>query len=304
MTTGLADWTQTIVAAVPELASVKHSVENELLASAVFDAANRLRLLPDDAVFIGETALRLCHGSPRFSEGLDFHTPAFAPRRLDRDALRQELERVIGCEVAVSTPMSANRATLARISAILPDRKRTERRPRTRIDLGAGKQLDARPTIVNLKMAGGVLPGMGDVGDSFSFPVSSREELLVDKHLALVGRARRIKHRDLFDILWLHSQGVAFDADMLAAKLNPEVKASFVGVLRQRAAAGKVSIRSGEYRAEMERFLPGNSNWLFEDARRRDGMAGGFETLVLDNARSLEVALGAATVPVTRDRSG
>lgn len=41
----------------------------------------------------------------------------------------------------------------------------------------------------------------------------------------------------------------------------------------------------------MQRFLPSDSSWLFDDGGRRDGMAGGFETLVLDHAKTMDRAL-------------
>lgn len=305
MSTSLELWTDAVVAAVPALADIKPSVENELLAMAVFDVVQRRRMLPEDAVFIGGTALRLCYGSPRFSEDLDFHTPKYAPRCLDREGLAAEVAAVVGCEIAVSTPTAVGRSTLARLSAVIPSRPRSERRPRMKIDLGVGPQIDAGPTIVTLKMAGGLLPGMGDVGDLFSFTTSSKEEIFVDKHLALVGRSRRIKHRDLFDILWLRHQDVAFRPDLLVTKLPARSRDSFVALLRQRAAAAKDAIASGAYQAEMQHFLPSDSSWLFDEPNRRDGVAGGLETLVLDHAKSLDKALTRiAVVPKRRSAPG
>ena len=291
MSTPLEKWTDAIIAAVPALVDIKPAVENELLAMAVFDVLQLRRMLPKDAMFISGTALRLCYGSLRFSEDLDFHTPQYAPRSLQREDLAREVAAVVGCEVTVSTPTAVGRSTLARISAVIPSRPRSQRRPRMKIDLGVGSQIDARPAIVTLKMAGGLLPGMGDVGDMFSFATSSKEEIYADKHLALVGRARRIKHRDLFDILWLRHQGVAFRPDLLVTKLPARSRDSFVALLRQRAAAAKDAIASGAYQAEMQHFLPSDSSWLFDHPNRRDGVAGGFETLVLDHAKSVAKAL-------------
>ena len=298
MTGTLGDWADSIVGLVPELAGIKPAVENELLAMAVFDALNRRSLLAPDAVFIGGTALRLCHGSPRFSEDLDFHAPEPVSRALDRRTLAEEVAAVIGCDVDVSVPTAKGRSTLARVSAILPDRTRDKRRPRTKIDLGEGAQLDARPTVVTLRMAGGLLPGMGDVGDMFSFMASSTEELLVNKHMALVGRAKRIKQRDVFDLLWLHGQSVTFRPDLLAAKLPEKEKGDFADTLRQRAAAAKEGMLNGDYQAELERFLPAGSSWLFNDDKRREGMAGGFETLMLDHAKAAEREITRTAAPV------
>ena len=286
----LGDWANALVEAAPALGQARRALESELLSMAVFDVINRFALLPDDAVFIGDTALRLCHGSPRFSEDLDFHTSQFAPRTLDRETLARETGRTTGCRISVSTPTGSG-STLARVSAEVTGRDRSQPRPRMKIDLGEGAQVDARPEVITLRMAGGLVPGMGDVGDAFSFRTSSREEIFADKHLALVGRRRRIKHRDMFDILWLRHRGVDFRPDMVAAKVPAESKDDFGTILRQRAKAGRDAIADGSYRAEMEHFLPCDSGWLFSEPGRREGMAQGFETLVLDHAKLVDKAL-------------
>ena len=285
----LGDWANAIVAAAPGLGPAKRALESELLSMAVFHVIHKFALLPDDAVFIGGTALRLCHGSPRFSEDLDFHTPKFAPRTLDRATLAVETEKLTGCRISVSTPMGSG-STLARVSAEVPGRDRSQRRPRMKIDLGEGIQIDARPEIITLRMAGGSVPGMGDVGDAFSFRTSSKEEIFADKHLALVGRRRRIKHRDLFDILWLRHRGVDFRPDIVAAKVA-DGRTGFADILRQRAKVGRDAISTGSYRAEMEHFLPSDSSWLFTEPKRCEGMAAGFETLILDHAKLVDKEL-------------
>ena len=286
----LGDWANAIVAAAPGLGHAKRALESELLSMAVFHVIHRFGLLPDDAVFIGGTALRLCHGSPRFSEDLDFHTPRFAPRTLDRGTLAVETEKITGCRISVSTPTGSG-STLARVSAEVPGRDRSQRRPRMKIDLGEGLQVDVRPEIITLRMAGGSVPGMGDVGDAFSFRTSSKEEIFADKHMALVGRRRRIKHRDLFDILWLRHRGVDFRPDIVAKKVATEDSAGFADTLRRRAKAGRDAILNGSYQAEMEHFLPNDSSWLLTEPRRCEGMADGFETLVLDHAKLVDKEL-------------
>ena len=244
-------------------------------------------LLPNDSPKAVEktlaTAVRDKLLVPRFSEDLDFHTPEFAPRRLDRETLAHETGKTTGCRISVSTPTGGG-STLARVSAEVAGRDRSQPRPRMKIDLGEGVQVDARLEILTLRMAGGLVPGMGDVGDAFSFRTSSREEIFADKHMALVGRRRRIEHRDMFDILWLRHRGVDFRPDMVAAKVAAQDKDEFVAILRQRAKAGREALSNGSYQAEMEHFLPTDSGWLFTEPERREGMAGGFETLVLDHA--------------------
>ena len=297
----LGDWADALVAAAPALGQAKRALESELLSMAVFEVINRLALLPDDAVFIGGTALRLCHGSPQFSENLDFHTPELALRTLDRQTLAHQTGKTTGCAISISTPTGSG-STLARVSAEVAGRDRSQPRPGMKICLGQGVHVDARPEVITLRMAGGLVPGMGDVGDAFSFKTSSREEIFANKHMALVGRRRRIKHRDMFDILWLRHRGVDFRPDLVAAKVAAEDKGEFAAILRQRAKAGRDAISNGSYRAEMEHFLPSDSGWLFTEPARREGMAGGFETLVLDHAKLVDRELTRAVTGPSKPR--
>ena len=304
MRSELGRWSDMIVAGDPALADIAPSVENELLAMATLDTLHAHRLLPDEAVFIGGTALRLCYGSPRFSDDLDFHTPPDVHfENINAEVLARELGATIGAEIAVNWPMSESTSTLVRLSAALPERTRDRRRPRTRIDMARKRQVDAHDTIVLFKMAGGAVPGLGDLAEPCARLVSSREEIFVDKHLALVGRSRRVKNRDLFDIMWLHQQGVEFQPDMLAAKLPKAARGEFAEALRARADAGRRAIGEGLYNAELERYLPAGSRWLFDSRQRRE-MASGFATLVRDNAKKAGRSLAKAVVGASHRRAG
>ena len=299
MRSELGRWSEMIVAGDPALADIAPAIENELLAMATLDTIHTHRLLPAEAVFMGGTALRLCYGSPRFSDDLHFRAPNVHFESIDAEVLARELGAVVGAEIAINHPTSECTSTLVRISAALAERTRDRRRPRTRIDMARKRQVDAHDTIVLFKMAGGAVAGLGDLAEPCARLVSSREEILVDKHLALVGRSRRVKNRDLFDIMWLHQQGVEFQPDMLAEKLPQAARADFADALRERADAGRRAIAEGLYNAELERYLPAGSPWLF-DQRQRQEMAGGFATLVRDNAKRVGRALAKAVVGPSR----
>ena len=292
----LGRWADNAVAGNERLAAIRTAIENELLAMSAMHVLVEHALLHDQAVFIGGTALRLAHGSPRFSEDLDFHIPPDVPRDIDEDTLARHMTAFVGAPIHARKNLDPGRSKLLTISAVLPERAVDVRRPRTKIDMGVRRQLDASPTIVTLKIAGGTVPGMGDLADPATVPTSSVEEIYADKHMALVGPARRIKHRDLFDLMWLRAQGVPLRQDLLVAKVKdagPERE--FADMLRQRADEGEQAILRGDYRAELSRFLPGESSWLFDEGSVA-GMAGGFKTLVRDNARMLDVALNRAVV--------
>ena len=48
----------------------------------------------------------------------------------------------------------------------------------------------------------------------------SREEIYTDKLIAFAFRPNRIKHRDLWDILWLHSKGLQPNLQLVSHKLD------------------------------------------------------------------------------------
>lgn len=51
------------------------------------------------------------------------------------------------------------------------------------------------------------------------FPVQSLAETLADKMIALAYRSRRIKPRDLWDIVWIKQRGTAISAQLVDKKL-------------------------------------------------------------------------------------
>ena len=76
----LGRWVDNVVAVNPSFVPIRVALENEMLAMGALNVLHECKLLHDDAVFIGGTALRLAHNSPRFSEDLDFHIPPNVPR--------------------------------------------------------------------------------------------------------------------------------------------------------------------------------------------------------------------------------
>ena len=92
----LGDWSAAILATSPVYENAKRAVESELLAMAVFDVVQRFNLLPHGSTFVGGTALRLCHGSPRLSEDLDLRERAGAARDAIRSGeYRDEMEHFL-----------------------------------------------------------------------------------------------------------------------------------------------------------------------------------------------------------------
>nr|WP_222422707.1 nucleotidyl transferase AbiEii/AbiGii toxin family protein [Rheinheimera sp. YQF-1] len=90
-------------------------------------------------------------------------------------------------------------------------------------------------------------------------PVQSLNEALADKFIALAYRARLIKPRDLWDILWLKQRGISISQVLVDQKLEArgKTKDDFVDALA--IQLGKLlkddEVRS-DFNAEMSRFIP------------------------------------------------
>ena len=286
----LGCWRDMALESTPALKSAAMAVENEIMAMATLYALHANGMIPDDATFIGGTALRLCHGSPRMSIDIDFHRPPGADRMaVDRSCLASEVSSLVGAEVDVSTPTGRG-SRVARVSANLPERPKHVKRPVTMIDSGTGVVTDAERKIVFTRLAGSPT-GVSDITPPFAVRASSLDEILVDKHLALVGR-RRVKHRDVFDLLWLAAQGARFDGNMLVAKLGGDMErvAGFRQALPVRTAGAAETLANGDYTDNMRLFLPSGSHWLFDDERERSRMAQSVVALAENAERRLALA--------------
>ena len=87
----------------------------------------------------------------------------------------------------------------------------------------------------------------------------SREEIFADKLVAFALRPNRIKHRDLWDLAWLHQQGVKPHIDLVPVKLSDHrcAQQDFLQMLEERRLSlHAVPDVAAGFRNEMRRFLP------------------------------------------------
>ncbi len=87
----------------------------------------------------------------------------------------------------------------------------------------------------------------------------SREEIFVDKLIALALRPNRIKYRDLWDIMWLHSKNITPRYELIRKKLNDRQVEfdEFISLFetRKNLLLSDLTLEK-EFRNEMARFLP------------------------------------------------
>lgn len=98
-----------------------------------------------------------------------------------------------------------------------------------------------------------------DMGTSgLIIQAQSREEIYADKLLAFALRPKRLKYRDLWDIMWLHQQGVKPRLELIPKKLDDRSlqQEFFRDFFKQRFDSLSQTKHEFEFKKEMLRFLP------------------------------------------------
>lgn len=240
-----------------ELGVLQAVVAKELLHHDILREMAAAGLLKG-LTFIGDTCLRACYGSSRLSEDLDF-TGGEKFCRDDLSALGgvlvRQLEAKYGLAVTVGEPTKeVGNVDTWKVRVDTHPQGKSLPSQRINIDICALPSYERRPMM--LRNIYGV-----DMGTSgLILQVQSREEIMVDKIVALALRPNRLKNRDVWDLAWLRQQGVSPAAHLLGRKLGDrqvEPK-GFVAVLQERLQSLEqdVTVKRGFFE-EMRRFLPG-----------------------------------------------
>lgn len=240
----------------PQLAPLRVAVEKELLHHDILREMSRAGFLKE-LTFIGGTCLRVCYGSQRLSEDLDFTGGAGFTREGLADlgkVLVDRLEIKYGLPVEVSEPRrETGNVDTWKLRIITRPAQKHLPAQRINIDICALPSHDRQPMM--LRNHYGV--EMGTSG--LILQAQSREEILADKIVALPLRPNRLKSRDLWDIVWLNRQGINLPVQMVLKKAKDRRQdiARFLEQLQQRTMLlrSDPAVRK-EFIAEMHRFLP------------------------------------------------
>jgi predicted nucleotidyltransferase component of viral defense system len=187
------------------LSPLRVVVEKELLQRDILRTLSNNDLLKD-LTFIGGTCLRCCYGSARLSEDLDFTGgKEFTRKNLSNmgHVLIKSLQNKYGLLVQVSEPTKdKNNVDTWKIKIETRPEQKSLPAQRINIDICVLPSYEKRPMML-------LNPYRIDMGSSgLIIQAQSREEIYADKLLAFALRPNRIKYRDLWDISWLHAQGL------------------------------------------------------------------------------------------------
>lgn len=246
-----------IVESNPEYAAITPVIEKEILHHDIIDVMVKQGAM-QSLVFIGGTSLRMCYNASRLSEDLDFNGGHdFKPAHFD--GLEVEIQKYIQnkyeTEVWVNKPIEDVQGNTSswKISIVKEANRPDLPRQKMHIDVCAIPSFDVekRPLLNHYNI---VVPTEG-----LLIPVQSLQETLADKLIALAYRARRIKPRDVWDIVWIKQRGINLSLDLVDNKLaaRGKQKKDFTDALQiQLEKLMQDDDVRNDFNMEMSRFIP------------------------------------------------
>lgn len=235
-------------------------IEKELLHYDILFALDQAGLL-GDIVFQGGTSLRLCYGSSRYSEDLDFAGGYdFDAKALSK--MKDVIEKYIGnrydLEVTVKEPnalkkdpkyaeLRIDKWQIAIVTA--PEQKHIAKQ---RIKLEVANIPAHTKSPLSLKMNYEFLPD--GYRDTLIY-VESLEEIMADKIIFLPATQRYVRHRDIWDLMWLQQEGATINKALIEQKIKDYKLEGFMDMLDARINSIESIVHGSDFDDEMKRFL-------------------------------------------------
>ena len=203
----------------PSLAGLGLILEKEILHYEILNALYKGKFL-QELTFCGGTALRLCYGTPRFSEDLDFESePSFTADKMEgiETCLNDYIGNRYGLPVFVRSPKDRSGAFDIPVNTwriMVVTRPRRKDIPRQRINLDIATLLPSPSKKLPLKLNYESLP---KEYEDIEIRVKTKAAILADKVVAFPNALDRgyPRWRDLWDIWWLTENGVYSDIELV-----------------------------------------------------------------------------------------
>lgn len=254
-----------------QLSSVEAFDLRQALHVATLDAlmASR-RWEPGDLIFQGGTSLHLTHGSPRYSEDLDFLVNASLNLEKISAAMQVRLREMPW--LPIDTTLSVSKAKLAHnphafaVTISGPDVIGAVRVMVELWQTAASVMAATKVTVAPVRLSAGFAAGM----QTF-VPTAELSEIYADKVFALAARPY-LKPRDVFDLHWLLNHGGlggagigVCDVEGMRARLMTYPNESAAAWLAK-AVARKVVLETAHQNVsnDLKRWLP--SSWPLSEA--------------------------------------
>lgn len=245
----------------PECAHMRPVIAKELLHYDILFALDKDGLL-DKLTFQGGTSLRLCYGSPRFSEDLDFvggKDFATATLMMMKNCIEKYIGARYGLEITVKEPKEMSsipeyediKISKWQIRGTTSAERKDLAKQKIKIEVGniPAYSREPRPLQKNYDF----LP------DGYSDTlvlVETLDEIMADKCISFVNNKKYVRHRDIWDLRWLKQQGATLNADYIRFKLRDYKVDNYLSKLDDTVNHLEDIIHGKDFRDEMSRFIP------------------------------------------------
>ncbi|HAT3809016.1 TPA: nucleotidyl transferase AbiEii/AbiGii toxin family protein [Morganella morganii] len=237
-------------------------VEKELLHYDILYALSAAGLLKN-ITFQGGTSLRLCYGSSRFSEDLDFAGGCdFCSAQVIE--IKACIEKYVGgrygLEVVVKEPKELRKepdyadvkVDKWQISVTTNPGKSDLPKQRIKVEIVNIPAYTNTPRML-AKNYEQLPSGYSDL----IIRVEELAEVMADKLVSFPATTSYIRYRDMWDLVWLHQQGAKPDAELVMKKITDyKINDKFAEWLQARIESLPSLVASEKFRGEMRRFLP------------------------------------------------
>ncbi|KGK40906.1 hypothetical protein LH51_18770 [Nitrincola sp. A-D6] len=258
-----ADFDQLVVRAMQqnEVAAMRPVIEKELLHYDILYCLDQAGLL-NELVFQGGTSLRLCYGANRFSEDLDFAGgTGFSSVELAamKDCIETYIGQRYGLDVNVKEPnvlkqdVQYAELRIEKWQISITTAPGQKSMPRQRIKLEIANIPAYTKAAMPLRNNYDFLPDGYE--DTLIF-TESLDEVMADKLIALPATQRYVRHRDLWDLVWLQQQNAKLDPVLVSNKVADYKIPNYQWLLESRINSLETIVSSQAFHAEMKRFLP------------------------------------------------
>jgi predicted nucleotidyltransferase component of viral defense system len=236
-------------------------IEKELLHYDILFSLDKDGLL-DLLTFQGGTSLRLCYGSSRFSEDLDFTGGIdFASHKLS--AMKTCIENYIGnryqLEVTVKEPSELRKepeyskinVDKWQISIITSPGQRNFPKQRIKLEIANIPSYSREPQAL--------LVNYDFLPDGYSDTLVMTEtldEIMSDKIVSLVNTDGYIRYRDIWDLRWLKQEGAKINYTWVSNKINDYKIKNYSTKLKKLLEKLPKIIHGKEFKNEISRFIP------------------------------------------------
>lgn len=255
----------------PALAAMRPVVEKELLHYEIFQALDADGLLKH-LVFQGGTSLRLCRGSDRYSEDLDFAGGIdFSADSMQR--IKECVEKRIGDRFALKVVVN-NKLAKGHVDDVkhvrvdkwwisIETAPENPAMPRQKIKLAIANIPAFTRELTPLRANYDGVEGMPTV----LVNTESLDEITADKVLAFptslfdnagqpVGTdSAKIRHRDIWDLAWMAGRGATLIPGLVAAKIGDYGVVDYPRLLDQAIMQLPAIVKSRQFREQMTRFI-------------------------------------------------